>query len=49
MKRQVVLIGMGVMGKRHKERLLKKDFEIVQELDSYESVASFFQGSKSFP
>ena len=30
MKRQVVLIGMGVMGKRHKERLLKKGFEITK-------------------
>ena len=47
MKRQVVLIGMGVMGKRHKECLLKKGFEIVQELDSYESVATFFQGNEN--
>jgi len=47
MKRPVVLIGMGVMGKRHKERLLKKSVEIIQELDSCEAVDAFFQRNEN--
>lgn len=43
MKRPIVLIGLGVMGKRHGERLWRRGLEICAELDTREAVKNFFQ------